>query len=81
MTISTPVRVGLLTALFSLCLPAAATTLVRCKIDRIVVYSDTECPDNVRHPGAGSTAGAKASKPIHIKFARKKKQSRMISKN
>ena len=81
MLIPTTARTCLLTGLFLLCLPAAATTLVRCRIDGKVVYSDTDCPDNARRHGASSTAGTRASKPIHIRFARMKKQSGSISKN
>lgn len=49
---------------------AMATTLVRCKIDRKIVYSDTDCPADARARKASGRSTA--SKPIRIKSSSKK---------
>lgn len=49
--------------------PAIGTTLVRCKIDGRTIYSDTDCPRNMRLKNDFPT-----SKPIRI--SRKSKSAR-----
>ena len=61
-----------------ICLPGAATTLVRCKIDKKVVYSDTDCADKGKARSAFSPSPA--SKPITIRFPRKKAASGATSR-
>lgn len=64
-----------------LCMPAGATTLVRCKINHKIVYSDTDCPaegsSSSRRSGFG---GMPLSKPITIRYPRTKTRSTSASR-
>ncbi len=72
---------GALAALLlaGVCLPASATTLVRCKINHKIVYSDTDCPADTcsRRSAFG---GMPASKPITIRYPRSKVGNTSASK-
>ncbi len=59
-------------ALIAICLPATATTLVRCKIDKKIVYSDTECPGIEKDRNGSYFMSQKPSRPIHIRHAKKR---------
>lgn len=59
-------------ALGALYLPASATTLVRCKVNHKIVYSDTDCPADGNAGKRSAFGGMPTSKPITIRFPRKK---------
>ena len=75
-------RSGLACLLFGgLCLPAGATTLVRCKINHKIVYSDTDCPaGNNNNNRRSGFAGMPTSKPITIRYPRKKAGAMSVSR-
>ena len=54
----------------SLCLPAGATTLVRCQINHKIVYSDSDCPADASW--RSGVARMPTSRPITIRFPHKK---------
>lgn len=73
---------ALLSALLlaGLCLPASATTLVRCKIDHKIVYSDTDCPTKTSSSRRNAFSGMPTSKPITIRYRRNKASVNTVSK-
>jgi len=62
------------------CLPAAAITLIKCKVDGKTVYSDTECPNDGRSADKARTrtdfSSGPASRPVRVSLPRK--QSAMM---
>ena len=64
--------IGALTGLVlaGLCLPASATTLVRCKIDHKIVYSDTDCPSDASSSRRSAFSSMPTSKQITIRYRR-----------
>jgi hypothetical protein len=66
-------------AILTICPPSSATTLVKCKIGKKTVYSDTECPDNAQHRTNGMSSFP-ASKTIRIKYPSKKSGGSVSSK-
>ena len=80
---ATPVLlIGALSGLLfaGLCLPASATTLVRCKIDHKIVYSDTDCPTKTSSSRRSAFSGMPTSKPITIRYRRNKASVGTVSK-
>lgn len=65
--------------ILSVCLPAAATTLVKCKIGKKTVWSDTDCPDDAQRRKNGFSSFP-ASKTIRIKYPSKKSGSSTSAK-
>lgn len=62
---------GVLLAAF--CMPASATTLLRCKLNHKIVYSDTDCPaDASGNRTTSRLTNWPASKPVTIRYPRKK---------
>lgn len=57
------------------CLPSAALTLVKCKVDGKTVYSDTECPHDGRSANKARTrtdfSSGPASRPVRVSLPRK----------
>ena len=75
--------IGLLMAailLATTCLPAAAITLIKCKVEGKIVYSDTECPNDGRSANKARTrtdfSSGPASRPVRVSLPRK--QSTMM---
>ena len=85
-------RSGLACLLFGgLCLPAGATTLVRCKINHKIVYSDTDCPANAisersnranhtNRTNRGGFTDWPVSRPVTIRYPRAKPPAASRSK-
>ena len=61
-------------------MPTGATTLVRCKVNHKIVYSDTDCPAENNSNRRSGFAGMPASKPITIRYPRKKAGAMSVSR-